>query len=201
MVVKEKHKVTAFANPGEYVPRPSRTLKTSVFEDACVPLKVMEPLDYVITSIKGESPYPGLVASSYGKGKVIYSPAALGGHYYENRMIPIQKLIENSLRWLLGDRGLLEMDAPGTVEVVLRTQQEKGRTLIHLINLTGEMQRPIGQVIPLSDIAVKVRVAGAKKVHTLAKQVEIPFQSDEQGWTTFTLPKLGLYEVVVIETR
>jgi hypothetical protein len=199
MVVKETHEVTAFANPGEYIPRASRVLKTSASKNAYVPIKVMKPLDYVITSIKGESPCPGLIVSSYGKGKVVFSPAALGGHYYENRMIPIQKLIESSVRWLLGDRDLVEVDAPGTVEVVLRTQEEKGRTLIHLINLTGEMQRPMERVIPLSDIAVKVKVSGTKKVHTLAEQGEIPFQNDEEGWTRFTLPKLELYEVVVVE--
>ena len=200
MVVKERHDVTAFSNAGEYIPRPSCALKTSASEDTCVPIKVMEPLDYVITSLKGECPYPGLVVSSYGKGKVIYSPAALGGHYYEQRMIPHQKLIESSVRWLLGDRGLVEMDAPATVEVVLRTQQEKGRTLIHLINLTGEMQRPMERVIPLNEIAVKVKVADAKRVVALVQKEDIPFQTHDEGWTSFTLPKLELYEVVVIET-
>lgn len=199
MVVKEPHAVTAFSNAGEYIPRPSRTLKTRALKDACVPVKVMKPLNYVITSIKGESDYAGLIVSSYGKGKVVFSPAALGGHYFENRMIPIQKLIENSVRWLLGDRGLVEVDAPATVEVVLRTQRDKGRVLIHLINCTGEMQRPMERVIPLNDIALKVKVSGAKKVYALAEQGEIPFQSDEEGWTRFTLPKLGLYEVVVVE--
>ena len=200
MVVKEMHDVTAFSNQGEYLPRPSRTLKTRALEDACVPIKVMKPLDHVITSVKGESDYAGLIVSSCGKGKVVFSPAALGGHYFENRMIPIQKLIENSVRWLLGNRGLIEVDAPATVEVVLRTQEDKGRTLIHLINLTGEMQRPIEQVIPLNEIRVKVKVASAKKVYALMEQEEIPFQSDEKGWTSFTLPKLGLYELVMIET-
>ena len=99
----------------------------------------------------------------------------------------------------MGDRGLVEVDAPATVEVVLRTQRDKGRVLIHLINCTGEMQRPMERVIPLNDIALKVKVSGAKKVHALAEQGEIPFQSDEEGWTRFTLPKLGLYEVIVVE--
>ena len=83
--------------------------------------------------------------------------------------------------WLLGDRGPVEVDAPATVEVVLRTQKEKGRSLIHLINLTGEMQRPIERVIPLNDIAMKVKVSGVKKVFALAEQANIPFQSDGEG--------------------
>jgi type 1 glutamine amidotransferase len=199
MVVKEKHDAAAYSNPGEYIPRPSQALKTRSLEDASVPVKVMEPLDFVITSVKGESIYPGLVVSSFGRGKVFYSPTALGCHYYENRMIPHKKLIENGVRWLLGDRSLIEVDGPGTVEVVLRTQKDKCRTLIHLINITGEMQRPIEQVIPVFDISVKVRTAKAKKVFTLVEKEDIPFQSDEKGWTSFTLPKLSLYEVVVVE--
>ena len=66
-------------------------------------------------------------------------------------------------------------------------------------NGTGEMQRPIEQVIPLNEIAIKIKVADAKKVYVIEKQGEIPFQDNEQGWTSFTLPKLGLYEVVVVE--
>ena len=201
MIVKEKHGAMPSAEVGMYIPRPARVMKTRATAGACVPMKVMEPLDNVITSIKGESVYSGLVVSSYGRGKVIYSPADLGRHYYEQRMIPHLKLLGGGVRWLLGARALIEVEAPGTVEVVVRTQKERGRTLIHLINLTGEMQRPIEQVIPLYDIALKVKTPGARRVYALGEQGRISFREDGRGWISLMLSRLDLYEIVVVETE
>ena len=199
MIAKHHHPALGGANPGEFLPRPARVLKTRAAEAASIPMKVMEPLDQVITSLKGESDYPGLIVSSYGEGKVIYSPADLARHYYDQRMIPHLNMLSGGIQWLLGDRNTLEVEAPGTIEAVVRAQPDRGRTIIHLINLTGEMQRPIEKVIPLADIALKVKVAGAQRAHTLMEPAELPIRT-EDGWVSLSLPRLELYEVIVIES-
>lgn len=36
------------------------------------------------------------------------------------------------------------------------------------------------------------------KVYALMQKKDIPFQNNVEGWIAFTLPKLELYEVIVI---
>ena len=93
---------------------------------------------------------------------------------------------------------MLETDAPRSVEAVLRKQ--KGRYILHMVNLTGEMIRPTTQILPLYDIKVTLRAKGIKSVKTLRgtklKNLEIG-----ENKATFTMSKLTDYEVAVFTLK
>src|SRR5438034_3240848 len=57
------------------------------------------------------------------------------------------------------------LNAPGSVEVVVRAQGDD-RTLVHLVNFTGDMTRPIRSVVPLPNVKVRIH-SPATKAYTL----------------------------------
>jgi hypothetical protein len=159
----------------------------------------MQPLAGSYAGIPGPSDDPALVVHRYGQGKALYFSGDLGNALNTYRFIQFSRLIENVLRELAPSSVVLE-NAPRSVEVVLRSQQAGQRLLLHLINYTGEMARPIRRVVPLQNVRVSVRTPGeVKNVYTLMRpQVLRPRRVDGQQ-VEFLLPRIAEYEVVVLE--
>jgi hypothetical protein len=109
------------------------------------------------------------------------------------------QLFTNTVR-LLGRPPLELENAPSSVEVTLRGQQQGRRLMLHLVNFTGEMTRPITRVLPLTN--VRITVAGAaqfSKARTLFAPQSLPVRRTANGALQVTLPRAGEYEVVVFE--
>jgi hypothetical protein len=86
------------------------------------------------------------------------------------------------------------------MEVVLRSQEDGRRVLLHLINFTGEMTRPIQRIVPLEQVRVSLQVdRDFTRVRTLLKPGEWAVRRDADRRIQFVLPRIEEYEVVVIE--
>ena len=66
------------------------------------------------------------------------------------------------------------------------------------VNNTGDMQRPITEIIPLRDVKVRLRRSGVKSVRALWLEKDLPFRQDGEV-CEFTVPDLKLYEVISVE--
>jgi hypothetical protein len=81
------------------------------------------------------------------------------------------------------------------VEITLMRQA--GRTLVHLVNLSGHSQTAYLDPIPMSDI--RLDVAGSyRSARALRAARSLP-PRQENGYTRFRLPRLFDYEVIVLE--
>ncbi len=90
--------------------------------------------------------------------------------------------------------------APASVEVVLRTQNEGKRWLVHLVNYTGGMTRPIQQITTLRDVRSLLPASPRfRRAFTLYHPQSLPLVKDAHGRPQVSLPKLEEYEVVVLE--
>ena len=152
----------------------------------------MERIGQLYSALKGETNDPALIMNS----QAVYLPALAGEFYARYRMWEYQALIGNAVRWLYGKPLPLEADCPQTVEIELRRQGS--RLLIHLVNNTGDMQRPMSEIIPLRDIRINLRTDRVNRVYALWNRADLEF-SQEEGLFALTLPHLGLYEVIVLE--
>jgi hypothetical protein len=95
----------------------------------------------------------------------------------------------------VGADELLRVDAPVTVDVAL--QEQPGRVILHLINLTGK--RPQSEVIPVRDLRVEVRLAGRPKRVLLASTGRDLAFDYQGGFVRATVDRLDVYDLVVLE--
>jgi len=177
------------------MPFPRLSMRCDFTDDTETLSTALELMASVYTALP-QSGYPGIVEHACGKGKSIYISGALGLAYAERSLPEYAKIVGNIVKGAV--KPMLETDAPRSVEAVLRKQN--GRYILHMINLTGEMIRPMTQILPLYDIKVTLRVKDIKSVKTLRggklKDLEIG-----ENKATFTLSKLTDYEVMVFTLK
>jgi hypothetical protein len=128
------------------------------------------------------------------RGNVTWIPWELGSLYYRHSLPAHAALFHDVLAKLLPRRQLTS-DAHPLVEMSLMRQ--KGRTLLHLINVTGHSQTGYFPPIPMGPI--HIRLAGEFQA---AKAVRAPAAlpvSVKDRYTEFAVPRLTDYELVVIE--
>jgi len=162
-----------------------------------VVLRFTKPLKGRYDGIPDLSPDPALVVSRAGKGTVVYFSGDFGAMVAGFRLPEYLQMAANAARRLAPPPVRLE-NAPASVEVVWREQP--GRKLLHLVNFTGEMTRPMTRVLPLTDVKITVtRGAGYNKARTLVNPQTLPVRKDVDGRLHVTLPRANEYEVVVFE--
>jgi len=142
--------------------------------------------------------YPSIVLSNYGKGRSIYISGGIGETYYNFGMNDLKKLIKNILTEY-NESSFAVKNAYETVEVEMRVQNDCNRALIHFVNYTGCMQRPIDKIIPCRDIKVLLKtdkeVSGIYSVYN-RKKLEY---SVCDNYVEFTVPSVDEYELVVVQ--
>lgn len=160
-----------------------------------------EVIGYARMPLKGryvdlvKETYPSVVYNKYGKGESIYFSGAVGEFFDKYANTDIKKLVVNAVNKF--SSALIETDAPGSVEISLRKKDNK--YMIHLINLTGEMIRPIERIIPLNNVKFTINDdIKVKSVKTLRTGETLAF-NNECGKVEFTLPLLNNHEIIVVE--
>ncbi len=162
-------------------------------------LQFTTPLQGVYDGIPELSEDPALVVHSFGQGQAVYSSGDLGNGIWSFRLGEFLRVVRNAVRELAPSPVAFE-NAPASLEVVLRSQQQGRRLLLHLINFTGEMTRPIQKIVPLRDVRIALADGGgAQSVRTLMRPGRLAFERDQAGRLRFVVPAVAEYEVVVIE--
>ena len=113
-------------------------------------------------------------------------------------------LLANGIASLVGDRLPLRLEAPTTVDVALRQQGD--RRLVHLVNLTtqqiiteAECEVEPPEIIPVHELVLRVRCPGGFRRAFRARDGQEFRMAVEDDWVRVEIPKLELYEVVVLE--
>jgi hypothetical protein len=121
-------------------------------------------------------------------------PWELGALYYRHSLPAHAGLFRDLIGQLYPERQL-KTNAHPLVGVTLMRQ--KGRMLVHLINLSGQSQTGYFPPVPMRDIRVELR-GDFKSARTVRDPAMLPLQK-RGAYTEFTVPALSDYELVVIE--
>ncbi len=114
--------------------------------------------------------------------------------YYRHSLTAHAGLVSRCARSLNLPRQI-KTNAHPLVEMTLMRQN--GRTLLHLINLSGHSQTGYFAPIPMSNI--QIQLAGEfKTARTLRKPGNLAVKA-HNGYVEFTVPQLTDYELVVFE--
>ncbi len=176
------------------IPLPLLSVKNEIEDTA-------EILGYARMPLKGryvdlvKETYPSVIYNKYGKGESIYFSGAIGEFFDKYANIDIKKLVVNAVNKF--SKADITTDAPGSVEVSLRKKDNK--YIIHLINLTGEMIRPIERIIPIHNIKISLNnKSEIKSVKTLRSKEQLRFETKNEI-TEINLPVLSNHEIIVVE--
>jgi hypothetical protein len=158
-----------------------------------VPPSMFGPPEFIHIDMK-DTDTTALVFKPMGQGMVAWIPWNLGGMYYRHSLNSHAGLFRDVLKRLNVPRQI-KTNAHPLVELSLMWQN--GRTLLHLINLSGHSQTGYFAPIPMSNI--QVQLAGAfKSARTLRTPGKLAIKVSN-GYAAFTLPQLNDYELVVLE--
>ncbi|MCG2680605.1 MAG: beta-galactosidase trimerization domain-containing protein, partial [Kiritimatiellae bacterium] len=129
----------------------------------------------VLASYQGDK-QPGIIARESGKGRVVYFSGSPEDRFWNLNLIEYQHLVANAARWTARELPV-EIDTPAMVETVLRRKKNTGALILHLLNYTGTMARPIEKIIPAQTVPARVAWQGQapSKVRTLVGGQSLPF--------------------------
>ena len=128
-------------------------------------------------------------------GKVAWLPWNLGALYYRLSLPAHAGLFRDLVNRLLPKGRQLETDAHPLIEMTLMRQP--GRTLLHLINLSGHSQT--GYFAPLPTGPIQIRLEGNFKTVRLLRSGLPPSLQQVGGRSEIGLPRLQDYELIVLE--
>jgi hypothetical protein len=147
---------------------------------------------------------PAIIANRYGKGQSAYIAVPLLSAFYETPTLAPRTILRNTLDHLLPPaKRLLEVDGPRSLEVHFMAQP--GRRILHLINFHAERQRSDKRYI-IEDIPqvhnIRCTVAlpcWPTDVHLAPSGEKLPWQKQDFGRVTITVPKVHIHQMVVFE--
>jgi hypothetical protein len=161
---------------------------------ADVSIRFMKPLAGRYAGLPQPGEDPALLIHSFGKGKAVYFTGDLGNTIQTFHLAAHLDLLKPHL-----SSPITISNAPGSVEVVLRSQDNGSRWLLHLVNATGEMTRPMQNIIPIHNIVITFPLdRPVHKVTAIRSGQSLPVAKDGQVQTV-TVPTLNEYELLVVE--
>lgn len=180
------------------IPRPVYSLKTIAKQNVIVPCIFMNPIGAYYSPPKGESKYPAIICNRYRGGKTVFFSSLIEDFYARYRIHDISRVFVDCLRFAIGRPSLVEVDAPETVQVEVRENRASGRVMVHLINVTGDMQRPISNIVSLHNIKIRVRGKPPRRALKLSDKKLLDIKRIDENFE-LTLDRLNVYDVIVLE--
>lgn len=176
------------------IPRPVNALAIRTVKDAHIIARYLNPINMPYTPPRGVSDFPAIIMTKRGKGNFIYFASPLFESF--NRFhIDIHKDLFYSLMKNVVKGGLqLETDAPGSLAVELRKTDKT--LIVHLVNVTSDMKRPMGTIIPLHNISISIRTK-LKNAKCLSSNKKIKVKKSK-GKISFVVPEVKEYEIILL---
>lgn len=146
---------------------------------------------------KVETEIPGLAFADLGRGRVAWIPWDVGGLYYRHSSRGHGGLMADVIDRLLPDGRQLRTSAHPLVEITVMRQAERDRTLVHLVNASGHAGTAYFEPIEMREVALDLDGDFARaRAMVLGETLPV---TRAGGRVRFVLPRLGAYEVVVLD--
>jgi hypothetical protein len=155
---------------------------------------VENPVEFALRDLK-QTEVPALLTRNVGKGRITFVPWDIGG-LYTRGSVPIHAEMFIDIVDSLLPKRQIKSSAHPSVEMVLMNQPDKRRTILHLINNSGQLQN--GYVAPVPFHSVDIDLAGSystAKARMAGADLKI---AKRDGRSVLTLPVLNGYEAIVL---
>lgn len=184
------------------IPGPILNAQWEYADDVEVLMTINYPMPSTYLPLPAEDErYPAIIKHAYGKGTAYYFSGDYGETLRSHRNILDYSKVIRQFVDLTSERTVVS-DSTGLYEVVLRRQEN--RFILHIINLTGAMARPLEDITPLYNVPFSLNLSGfgiEKEGFSLRsiRGAKIENESASGNEISFTLDKIDAYEIIVIE--
>ena len=119
--------------------------------------------------------------------------------YAERGFPDYRSLMRDAIDWITRGEFLIRTSLPDTVDVTL-ARSVSGALVVHLVNCSADLSRPVERVLPVAGGTVQIRLTapGPCRVRTLVAGEDL-FCNIEDDIANIRLPALGAYEAIVID--
>lgn len=183
-----------FAGEGVFrLPAPLAAVEVEPRAGAEVLADLCPPLPGRYAGEPGAPICPFIVRNQVGEGVSYYIAGTFFELYNRYGIVHYARLIKEFI--LRHGRPVVELlGAPPCVEITLRRSEGTGHLVVHLVNYSGGMTRPIAEVTPLHGLVLRParRVSSAK---ALVSDQTLEIAPDG----LIPLPPLGEFEVILLE--
>lgn len=139
---------------------------------------------------------PGLIVRDFERGRLACIPWDIGGIYMRSGMAIHANLFADIVDMLLPGKRQIITDAHPTVEIVPMRQPALKRTVLHLINASGQSQNGYFDRIVFGPITIEV--AGTFNAATARAAGSALSVRTRDERTSFVLPSLHDYEAIIL---
>jgi len=141
---------------------------------------------------------PAIVQNGFRKGRALYLAGDFGEFYSEFATKEHRRIVAAAARTFARPRVAVE-GGPLSLEVTHRRKRDGSADLVHLVNYTGGMARPLEEVIPLRGLTLQVRGIGkVTSARSLATGRKLKCESAAGGKLVVRLPELAEYDVILL---
>ncbi|MFN8635739.1 MAG: beta-galactosidase trimerization domain-containing protein [Chloroflexota bacterium] len=142
--------------------------------------------------------HPGYAVRAHGKGRTAMVPWTIGRSYRELGLTVSRGVMHELVQELLAGDEIVAADLPESTEITVHKNGQ--RLVVHVVNMSGARRSNFGPPLPIRDGVLRVR--GADAGATVRALVgDAPCQtSAEDGWLTITLPRIDLFDVIVVDS-
>ncbi|MDP8924818.1 MAG: hypothetical protein M3O34_18355, partial [Chloroflexota bacterium] len=142
-----------------------------------------------------ETDHPGLLHFAHGQGRTAYFPWPVDALFFDHSLPEHGALLAQAVVTVAGGRQVVA-DAPPQVEVVVGARPDGGH-VVHLINHSGHQDRSYHAPLPIQDVTLSLDVAAAS-ARALVADRDLPLERDGDGRVRLRLPRLDLFEAIVL---
>jgi len=144
-----------------------------------------------------------VIAGRYGKGRVVYIAPAVELQYNARGLRLLRTLVSNAVEWLSSASNPLRVEAPACV--VTSLMENGSQRALHMINYTGDMRETpavkVDWVAPLANLRFGLKAEPRNRLKSArlltAATALSPVRENSYDW--ITLPKLGVYECILLD--
>lgn len=145
---------------------------------------------------------PGVIVSSYGKGRVVYCASALESLFLQNNDSVLGNQIRNFIAEAAESPAPYEVEAPAALIANLTANNDS--LMLHLTNWTGDKLERNGSntyyLAPVENVSLRIRVPSGKRVRAVRLSVEAPYKKTQNASTLeLTIPRVEAYQGVRVD--
>jgi len=172
-----------------------------------VPLWYFEPVEALagatttwdIVTGDGRRPIlPGVVTSQHGRGRVAYLASSLESLYSSTRQTDLGNFLRQLVESVAADPQAVRIRAPSMV--VANLTQNGDRSVLHLLNWTGDSENDGGYLPPVENVEIRWTIPDGKKVRSVSAVVDAPLHYEQsERELVIRLPRLEAYQAIAVD--